>query len=187
MNRKSEGETIEVELRAKTTPSIISLIKQRAQLISSGKEKDIYYKFHSNPKNFWIARVRKKNNYYYLTYKSSATFGEGSWHEIEIAISKDIASNLHHFFLGNGFVIEVEISKKRSTYKLDNMTINIDEIEQLGKFMEVEIITNKQGIKKAQERINAFLISLDIEKESITKKGYVLLMQEKVAKQTDPQ
>lgn len=166
---------IEVELRAFAGRIIL---KKFGLLINKSREHDTYYKPILPVEIDWIIRIRRKDNICYLTFKSSKQFGEGAWNEINIPITKELASKMHDFLLSNNFRIEVEIIKNRTTFNQNNMEVNIDRIQGLGVFVEVEIMAHESKVTQAQKTIKSYFKSLGIKEESITKKGYVALMKE---------
>lgn len=72
------------------------------------------------------------------------------------------------------------IKKKRMRYALDKMSICIDSVEDLGDFIEVEIMTeeNNESQEKAILEIENFFKKLDIDKEDYEEKRYDTLMYE---------
>lgn len=72
------------------------------------------------------------------------------------------------------------IDKKRETYKHQDFEINIDHIESLGEFIEVELIGD--DAETCKKRIEHFLEKdLGIAPSAFVKKGYVPLMLEKMS------
>lgn len=169
---------IEVELRVEIDSDIL----ETNGYLPSNKstEHDTYYSYQSDPNRTWIARIRSKNGRYFLTFKSFKKFGNDVWDEVNINVSYKKAVQLNDFFLSNGFFIDVEIKKIRKTYKIDNMEINFDYIENLGTFIEAEIMSSKEHIDAAKTKIQDFFNSLNIEKDKIITKGYVPLMKERL-------
>lgn len=169
---------IEVELRANFNKT--DLKKIAGLPTSKFREHDIYYKLVLPVEIDWIIRIRRKDNTYYLTFKSSKQFGEGAWSEVNIPITKELASKMHDFLISNNFRIEVEIIKDRTTFNQKNMEVNVDNIKGLGIFIEAEIMADEDKVTQAQEAIKSYFKSLGIQEESITKKGYVVLMKERL-------
>jgi len=168
---------IEVELRAKITPNIIKKIK--SELLKESKEHDSYFRHKADVEKTWIARIRIKNNKYLLTYKSNKQFGEGAWDEVNIPITKEIATQLRDFFTSNEHDLEVEIKKYRQSFNIDGMEINVDNIGKLGTYIEAEILTDSDHIEEAKAKIRLLFKNLGISDKNITNKGYVGLMRGK--------
>ena|SRR3989344_334705 len=167
----------EVELRAKVNLNIIKRIKNYP--LKRYLEHDLYFRHQFDTQRNWLARIRKRNSQYYLTFKSSKQFGEGAWNEVDIPISAVHAKQMREFLLKNDFNLEVEIIKRRKSYKIDGMEVNIDEIKELGIFIEAEIITSETQVEKARQKIKIFFRKLGIDEDQITPSGYVTLMRNK--------
>lgn len=76
----------------------------------------------------------------------------------------------------------VTINKTRLTTHYKNYEIDIDEVDGLGQFIEVEQLfeeSNKEKVTKIQEEMFNFLISLGVDKDNRINKGYDILMLEK--------
>lgn len=168
---------VEVELRARVSTNIPKKLK--AKLLKNSKEHDFYFRYKTDFEKLWIARIRNKGNRCFLTYKSNKEFGEGAWDEVNIPLTKKTANQLASFFAGNDHNLEVEIIKKRKTYKINGMEINVDEIERLGTYIEAEVITDSDHIEEAKLKIKSFFKDLGIPAKNITNKGYVGLMRDK--------
>ena len=50
--------------------------------------------------------------------------------------------------MSNGFFILTKIIKKRESYKLRDFEINLDKIEGLGNFIEVELMSDNAELAK---------------------------------------
>ncbi|MFA6252868.1 MAG: class IV adenylate cyclase [Patescibacteria group bacterium] len=110
-------------------------------------------------------RLRNKNNEYYLTYKINQFEDSGDWlyseeHEIKIS-DFDTAVNIINN-LGLKKLVEVKSHKNYFVY--DNYEIMLEEVENLGLFLEVEIINseNTTDVKKAKTEIWEFMKSLNL-------------------------
>lgn len=172
---------IEVELRASVDKTIFKKFKKTTNLLkNNSKEHDTYYRPLTPNQVDWVVRIRKKDNTYYLTFKSNQQFGEGAWNEVNILITKDLAKKMHDFFISNNFFIDAEVIKDRITYNQKNMEVNIDKIQGLGIFVEAEILVSEDKVAQAQTTIKSYFKSLGITEDSIIKKGYVTLMKERL-------
>src|SRR5690606_3303277 len=118
----------------------------------------------------WIARIRNKNNQYFLTFKG-ITKTEGAWSEAEVNINENEAKILKLFFLSNNFVKEVEIVKNRKSFKISDLTLNIDSIKNLGNFVEVEKMTTLPNVNIVKKEITKFFGELGMDKIEHVNKG----------------
>ena len=72
------------------------------------------------------------------------------------------------------FKPEVTIDKVRDTYKLGNVTIDLDRVVHLGDFIEIEILN--QQVKKAEEKILKMAKKLGLSEKDFSTKNYFNLL-----------
>lgn len=165
---------VEIELRAKATPEIVTILKKIATKLHESLEHDKYFKFKDDLKRKLVIRLRKNDSGTFLTFKGSSVLQQDvAWQEWEQAIN-DMAT-LEHLFLSNGLVLVTEIKKHRITYKYEDITLNLDTIENLGTFVELELISDNPELaqKKLKETMKTVL---HLSENNIVTKGYVKLM-----------
>jgi len=165
---------IEVELRAKVDIEIFQ--KFSDEKVSEYLEYDCYYTYKNNTEKNWIVRVRQRNESYFLTFKSKKQFGEGAWSEVEMNITSENAKSMKQFFIANDFYLDVEIKKVRKSYKFDDVEVNIDNIENLGIYIEAEVMADSESIESGKLRIMKFFDGFGISADQIISEGYVSLM-----------
>lgn len=135
--------------------------------------RDIYY-FDPQRKNLQpdgdgilreCFRLRNKNNEYYLTYKINQFEDSGDWlyseeHEIKIS-DFDKAVNIINNL---GLKKLVEVKSHKNYFVHDNYEIILEQVENLGLFLEVEIINseNTTDVKKVKSEIWKFIQSLNL-------------------------
>ena len=78
-----------------------------------------------------------------------------------------------------GLTEVVRVVKKRRTTKYKEYEICVDEIENLGAFIEVERISGEEDAERIQQEMTDFLLSLGVSPEDKVSKGYDILMLEK--------
>ena len=170
---------IEVELRVKVEEALV------AQLLvtphTTATEHDEYFRHVSDSARTWIARIRRQDERYALTLKSSTRFGEGAWDEVNLPLTPEQAAQLRPFLLAHSFDREVTIAKRRRTFRQDGMAINLDTIDGLGTYLEAEILAAPGEVAEARRRIGTFFATLGIDEAQITQDGYVRLMREHLA------
>lgn len=116
-------------------------------------------------------RVRRVNGRYRLTYKGPRIDTETKTREeIEIPTKPEIIEILRNL----GFRDAATVRKKRRIYKLGDITVNLDQVENLGKFIEIES-------KNYQEKEKLFktLERLGISRENSTTRSYLELLEDK--------
>jgi adenylate cyclase, class 2 len=167
----------EVEIRAGCSQDIVEkLVAFGAVLKHQTIENDDYFKFESDIQRKLILRIRSRPEKSFLTFKGSSKEEEDiAWQEWETTITdSDVLKKL---LLSNGMVNVIRIEKYRKSYLLDKFVINVDDIKNLGTFIEVEMMSKDVAV--AREAIEALLESLGIARNQFITRGYVQLMLEK--------
>lgn len=144
-------------------------------------QNDLYYKLKGHEDEgdvpgSSIYRIRQQsNNLVQLVRKTTIT--PGVWDEYEINIPKE---HLDFFIdLFNTTMTQVlSISKHRTSYKINDFTICIDDIKNLGKFVEIELLSEDDD-DYSRERIIKLAERLGIQEQDIITEGYVSLMKKK--------
>ena len=108
-------------------------------------------------------RLRQKDNEFFITYKDDI-FDNGKWlysNEYETKVeSIDITRNILNKL---GYIKFIEINNKKSIYEYDKYEITLEEVKDLGLFLEVEYCTSDDvDVKKIKEEIQEFIDSLNI-------------------------
>ena len=103
-------------------------------------------------------RLRKKNNDYSITYKDDI-FENGKWlYSNEYETKIESIEMMKEIFNKLGLVKFIEIDNKKETYIYNNYEIVIEDVKDLGIFMEVEYCTNEDvNIKEIKQEIQNFI------------------------------
>lgn len=174
----------EVEIKAKMKLSQVAIIKKK--LLSIGaifeekiKENDIYFTAPHRDfiKSKECLRIREKNGYLELTYKSPTTKEMDDkkqfWKEeinIPLYCLKKEAEDLLESL---GFKKVVEVIKERERFMLGKQKITIDNVKNGGWFIEIEnSIINPKDKEKALDENTALLKQLDINDKDIIEEPY---------------
>lgn len=168
---------MEIEIRAKINnikdieQNIIKfgakLSKQREQIDKYFGEINLFKKLgHS-----FLMRVRNEGDKKFLTYKGAKSKKDGIWEEYEFNIDDEVAAETMLEAMGLEKIIEVR--KNRIEYKLDNLTICLDDIDGLGYFIEIES-QDDDDINK--DKLKKFMKKLNIKENQIIHKGYVTML-----------
>ena len=109
-------------------------------------------------------RVRSKNNEYSITYKDDV-FDNGKWlysNEYETEVEK--IDMLKEIFNKLGLVKFIEINNSKETYTYKDYEIVLEDVKDLGLFMEVEHCTNNDvDVKEIKRQIQSFINSLNLD------------------------
>ncbi len=108
-------------------------------------------------------RVRSKNNEYSITYKDDV-FDNGKWlYSNEYETKVESVAMIKEIFSKLGLVKFIEINNKKEIYTYNNYEIVIEDVKDLGIFMEVEYCTNEDvDVKLIKKEIQNFIDSLEL-------------------------
>ncbi len=123
-------------------------------------------------------RIREQDSKFIFNLKQSQN-NELDNYEREVVI--DNPAQMKDIIIKLGFYEAVHVSKTRRKCRYQGMEICIDQVDQLGSFIEVEKISEGNGLK-IQEELFSFLKSLGVKEEERVKTGYDTMMAEIKAK-----
>lgn len=109
-------------------------------------------------------RIRKKGNENFLTYKDDKYNNDIWLYSDEYECRVDNLSNLKNIFKNLGYTEFIILNSKKTFYKKQNYEIVLEQVENLGVFLEVELkkqITSEE-IEFEKSNIKAFIKSLNI-------------------------
>lgn len=66
----------------------------------------------------------------------------------------------------------VEVEKSRQVWLWENVRIHLDEVKGLGRFVELEAVTNDKGIEESHQRIKTLMRALEIESSQLVEGSY---------------
>ena len=145
---------LEVELKVK----VQSLEPVRRQLLEKGAvcsgrihEHDIYY--NAPHRDFGVTdeavRVRYTNDHAVVTYKGAKIkkFGLKAREELNTAVE---SGEVFETMLNRlGFTKTTEVNKWRENYRFSDAAISLDEVDELGPFVEIEIMAEDENSNAA--------------------------------------
>jgi len=111
--------------------------------------------------------------------KIITSYGDhNAWEEHEIQVSS--YDETMAIFQALGFKVFFTLEKQRTSYRVNNMNIAIEDIVGFGPIVEVEVITSKAEAEEAKRMSREFLMQLGIENHQIVPKSVTnLLMRQK--------
>lgn len=113
-------------------------------------------------------RLRTKNDDYSITYKDDV-FENGKWlYSNEYETKFENIDILREIFNKLGLIKFIEIDNEKETYIYNDYEIVIENVKDLGLFMEVEYCTNDDvDVKQIKEQIQSFIdnLGLNVSKE----------------------
>jgi adenylate cyclase class 2 len=183
----------EIEIKAKLRDRekvVVCLEKIGAELLGTKFQKDIAYwpnhiKEIGNGKkllgvNYLRIREQKsrENKRIIFTIKQPQK-NQADCKEFEIDVKEEEIENLKSIISLLGFYEFCTIEKERTIYRIGNIEVCLDEITDLGSYIELEKFGDDNEVEKIQSELVKMLESWGVKKEDITTNGYDILMQEK--------
>lgn len=178
---------MEIEIRAKigNPKKITSSLEKDKNIIFVSKkaEKDIYFKHSTDTDRKLVLRIRKTKNGDTLTFKAKSKGDDTAWPDVDLPLND--AKSLEKILRGSDYEEVVTITKKRATYKTkkEKFEINVDHIQELGWFVEIEGRGTQKERKHIERELNEILTLLGVDQVDIVRQGYVpLVLAKKLAK-----
>ena len=145
---------LEVELKVKVPslePVREQLLKKGAECSGRIHEHDIYY--NAPHRDFGVTdeavRVRYTNDHAVVTYKGAKIkkFGLKAREELNIAVE---SGKVFETMLDRlGFTKTTDVNKWRENYRFSGAAISLDEVDELGTFVEIEIMAEAENSNAA--------------------------------------
>lgn len=108
-------------------------------------------------------RLRSKNDNYYVTYKNDVFEGEKWLYSNEYETKIESIEMMKEVFERLGLKRFLEIDNNKEIYKTDKYEIALEDVKDLGIFLEVEYCTNEDvDVFKIKEEIQKFIDKLGI-------------------------
>ncbi len=169
---------IEVEVKARAPEDMAEKIAALgAVLLVVENHQDLY--FNSPLRDFIVSdealRIRIKEGGARLTYKGPK-LDQTTKSRLERTVKIDDPQQMEQILSSLGFVLSAQVRKRRSKYSYDGVVLAIDEVEGLGRFVEVE--AEGDGDYEEQKRKVLSILSRLGLHESI-RSSYLQLLEEK--------
>jgi adenylate cyclase class 2 len=171
---------LEIELKARVPslePVRAALLEKNARFLGRKHEHDIYY--NAPHRNFGetdeALRVRYSDGKAVVTYKGAKLKNLHLKAREELNTAVESGEVAEQILSRLGFVKTASVNKWRETYQLGNVTISLDEVEDLGTFVEIEVIADA-GKDDALASIEQIKKGLGISSEPILASYLELLL-----------
>lgn len=173
---------MEIEIRSKVTDLnalLVKIAEINAQKKYTERQIDTYFKQVDDKDRKMVIRIREiPQGKILLTFKSASPKNtkDTMWADYDTVIDRP---EILKAVLKNGGYSELcSIDKKRTSYELNTFEINIDTIQGLGDFIEIE--GNGDVDERAQIESDILKLLARLGCTEIITKGYVPLMIERV-------
>lgn len=168
---------MEIEIRAKINninDVEQNIIKLGARLLKETTQVDEYFgeiNLYQKVGYSFLMRVRNEGDKKFMTYKGAESKKDGVWEEYEFEI--DDAKKTVEMFKAMGLEKVITVKKYRKEYVLDGLTICLDVIDDLGNFIEIESLDDRNINKNS---LKSLMRKLGIKEDQIIHKGYVTML-----------
>ncbi len=172
----------EIRIKIADIDSVKNLLESKgAELLSFKEQEDMYFgnkDIYKKLGRSFMLRIRNSGGEYELAFKG-ATGKDGIYEEHQIKVNKDYADELKIIIERSGFEHIITVNKKRHSYRYMKAEIELDQIDGLGDFVEIEIISDEAK----DEELKSITADLGFDKNEIIRKGYVTML---LAKNNSP-
>ena len=160
------------------------LIQKNAVFTGKTHEHDIYY--NAPHRNFGITdeamRVRYTNDHAVVTYKGAKIKKCGLKAREELNTGVESGVIFETILARLGFVKTAEVNKWRENYHFKNATISLDTVEELGTYVEIEVMAESEN-SDAADQIEKISKEIGVHGEPILASYLELLLSKRSAVQ----
>ena len=158
---------LELKIKVESHTKLINTLRRiNAEKKGILRQKDIYYKTGKG-----LLKLRIEGNSYTLIKYLRDEKGK-RWSNYELL---RLEGKNPEKYLNDIFDVDTIVEKKRILYLYKNTRIHLDEVERLGKFLELETLLVSTR-KDAEERFKEIIKLLDLDPTKQIKKSYKLLI-----------
>ncbi|MDO4975957.1 MAG: class IV adenylate cyclase [Eubacteriales bacterium] len=157
------------------------------------QESDIYYT--SDFRDFMARdealRIRQSDNLTKITSRSILTFKGPKMDQVsmtrkELETVVESPEECRAILVSLGYKPLFPVNKLRQYYHKDNITACVDQVSELGSFLELEILVEDESMREdALKKIEDILSDLDLSLKESTTRSYLCMLQRKAGIQVD--
>ena len=176
---------VEIKIKIKDALSLQNSLQKLGFLKGNlVKESDIYFdnQDHQIKKSDGALRIRSSENFtfgqeaHFLTYKGPK-LDQVSTTRKEVEIQIEDAKKGKEILTSLGYCLDYPVIKTRQYYHLDQITACLDQVENLGAFLELEVVVSTECERqKALECLLLLLQKLGYHSEEIVRTSYLSML-----------
>lgn len=171
---------LEIELKVKVPsldPVRHQLVGHNARFSGRIHEHDVYY--NAPHRDFGVTdeavRVRYTDDHAIITYKGAKTGSSGLKAREELNTAVESGEVFEAILDRLGFTRTAEVNKWRENYQLDNTAVSLDSVDELGTFVEIEVLAERDD-KAAAAQIQRISKEIGVQGEPILASYLELLL-----------
>ncbi|MEM1541918.1 MAG: class IV adenylate cyclase [Ignisphaera sp.] len=112
-----------------------------------------------------------------LTFKGPKERHEFAKIRKEVTVTIDSGKKMLDIFKSLGFNVTAVVLKRRKIFRYNNYRIYLDDVESLGKFVEIEFVSENENVSGVEEVFTDLVNILDLPKIFISKSYLELLLE----------
>ena len=159
---------IEIKAKSKNSGGIRKILKQRkARFVGTDHQIDTYFKINSGRLKLREGNIENCLIYYQRQDKKGPK-------QSDVVLYRSIPKSTLKDILAKALGIFKVVDKKREIYFIKNVKFHIDNVKNLGSFIEIEAIdkTGKIGKGKLLEQCNRYLRLFNVSRSDLISKSY---------------
>lgn len=176
---------IELKFRLHNAQETLDFLRKNARHIKDSFQKDSYFMpsnknfLDENPVTKWL-RIRESDTGNSITYKHwSVQHGVSQDHCDEFEIQIDSPQDAKKMFDALDILPLITVDKKRKVFDYQHIKISIDEVDELWRFIELEIKGDFPDIESARAHLYHIAAEIWCQLEDQDKKWYPYVLLEK--------
>lgn len=166
---------VKVALDEKEKQEVLRKLRETCSSERLYEEEDIFF-ISAHDSSLGVdktLKLRKSNGEVKLIFKrkrSNKYLKESL--EFEVRISKEDVGNLSQLLRHLGFKEDLIVRKRRRSFCFNGCTINVDDVEGLGSFLEIEVLTSEAGANDVLSKVLKTLSALKLLGKELIRRGY---------------
>ena len=147
---------VEVKFRSPGNDLVIEALKRLgAERLTEESIEDVYYGHPSRDfgSSDEAVRLRRRPDSVELTYKGPRMTSSSAKAREELSMGVSDALSASRILERLGFSELISVRKRRATYLIDKLRVDVDEVDGLGQFVELELIT--EDVAKAEKLLES--------------------------------
>ena len=176
---------VETKIRVANPKKIRKEARKLGRFIGTEFKVDDYYALNVDDKYPGRSlRIRKVNGFYIVNFKHGLSYKKGVHAKKEVEFKVSNINDFLNLIRDFGFKRWLRKEKRCEIYKIkDNFQIELNNVKNLGWFVEIEFLVKKESeIKKARDNVANIIRKLGLDERNAIKKGYTKMILEKMRK-----
>jgi len=171
---------VEAKIKVSNPNKYRKKILEITKLVKKAKKIDDYYSLEQNPKKNYpkkSLRIRKINKHYEINFKQKLSYIKGIHAKNEQEFMVTDIRNFLNLIKDFGFKHWLRKIKYSEVYEINkNFHIELNNVKNLGWFIEIEYLAKPNEISKARNNILKIMKQLSLDKDKIIKDGYTKML-----------